>query len=319
MICTKTNELLTAYIMDELPSADRQRVMDHLAQCEACQQQYQRLVNVSTNLQQWQNSIELPPQLIQRWHQALQEQIAADARPVSKGWWQKKALALCAVLALVVMTTSLGLKNNYPSMVDKQPSNAPAPTVADKSLKAAESGAGQASAPLQDEAVPPTSQRALTPSGIKTDIKSKDDGKQPHSETNLAGGDSAPVKQTEVHPPAVLRASESQPNLVIAPELVVEVKISYHKGNKARVARDQQALLIQGLNEAYPGQPAQVMTDLPLSHLIDIKLVDGEQHTFHYSVQTNQGYSETLFGDQLMIPGSSWLPALKATNPLLTN
>lgn len=338
MTCAEVNELLTEYIMGELPLTTQQAVKDHLENCTACQQQCQWIMRVNGKFIQWQASIETPPTLGQRWEQALRQQMAADAPKSRTGWFRKKVVMFSAVAVLVV-AVAWGMEDNYQQFFDTQlAENATTgmvkelPEVQEHDPEQAPElflGSDVATLPQQEA----SSKAKESPKQIS---RINNDSEQQNAGSAVSRSTPKVASPVDVTTPMEQRDEQQQPRLAepkldfsmilnaecyttIDPELVQQLKILVGEESLDVTDQSQQALLVQGINEACPTEKVPMGANFSASHTINVTLNNGEIHAFHYSEQTNIGYSETLFGDQPVIPGPTLLQVLREDEDMLTN
>jgi hypothetical protein len=137
-MCDK--ELLVGYVYDELETADRKAIQQHLASCRECRDEAQALRGTRSHLTAWQVPMGTP---------ALQP-IVADASPASRfrvrsGWGLAAAAALVLAAAsalanLEIRTVDGGLmiRTGWSAPAPVQASNAaqPAPEISREDLTA---------------------------------------------------------------------------------------------------------------------------------------------------------------------------------------
>lgn len=337
MTCAEINELLTEFIMGELPPTTHQAVTEHLKYCVACQQQYQWLTDINGKLHQWQASIETPPHLAQRWEQSLQQQILTGPEHIKNSWLSKKTVGLFATAALLLMAT-WGLGDSYQHYFGTQ-TKEQAPRVVTQWPETMEDTSEQAPELFIDSAVTPLPQDQVLPQGkelMKQISRVGNGGEQQGIGSTISRsapktvpqgvGTAAvelPAEQQQSPEPeqkeVFLAATAMKTVATIQPEAVEQLKIQVGKQSLEIADQSLKSLLVQGINEACPAEIVQREGNIPVSHTIHVTLDNGVVHTFHYSEQTNLGYSETLFGNQPVIPGPTLQQVLTEDEELLTN
>lgn len=320
MKCTEINELLTEFIMGELPSPTDQAVKEHLKHCQACQREYQYFARIEHQLRRWQAGIEMPRHLAQRWQQALQQQMAADRQRTKEGWLAKKGLALCAAVVLTVAVawglgdddkvfdgTQVTMEQTQRQQTYKITEPTPERTTVEDLPNNADQLDDMAAGPPPAQAESSLKQPAAKQIGRNDSVISQSIPEDSSSAEDMASMEEAlPLTMMAASSPAIELAAVEQVKILVDGE-----KIDVNDPGKW-------ALLIQGINEACPAE-IYPRANLPISHTLSITLDNGTVYELYYSKQANLIYGETLFNDQLLTPGPTLHQVLSVDEDQLTN
>lgn len=109
MSCTSAENLLEAYLDNELDAIQKAEVAAHLESCPSCATSIDRLSKLSAAIRQPALYYQVPPYLEARVLAALREDVRPEVRQRS-AFWNWAALAACLVLAAALSWTFLSLR-----------------------------------------------------------------------------------------------------------------------------------------------------------------------------------------------------------------
>lgn len=188
-LCEQTREMLSLYIDDMLSETEKETVQSHLAECEACREDYEMLLAVK------QSMADMPQlEVSDRFRTGLHEKLVAEAAkktssaPARRPLWYRLSGAAAAVAVIAVSVIAL---NNMPKQADLTPKTmTPEPTqqaaATPGSTPAAENGTETDAAPDGTKA----------PKAVQTN-------------QNASKQDTEPQKQTQQPTPADKKADET--------------------------------------------------------------------------------------------------------------
>ena len=188
-LCEQTREMLSLYIDDMLSETEKETVQSHLAECEACREDYEMLLAVK------QSMADMPQlEVSDRFRTGLHEKLVAEAAkktssaPARRPLWYRLSGAAAAVAVIAVSVIAL---NNVPKQADLTPKTmTPEPTqqaaATPGSTPAAENGTETDAAPDGTKA----------PKAVQTN-------------QNASKQDTEPQKQTQQPTPADKKADET--------------------------------------------------------------------------------------------------------------
>lgn len=188
-LCEQTSEMLSLYIDDMLSETEKETVQSHLAECEACREDYAMLLAVK------QSMADMPQlEVSDRFRTGLHEKLVAEAAkkmssaPARRPLWYRLSGAAAAVAVIAVSVIAL---NNMPKQADLTPKTmTPEPTqqaaATPGSTPAAENGTETDAAPDGTKA----------PKAVQTN-------------QNASKQDTEPQKQTQQPTPADKKADET--------------------------------------------------------------------------------------------------------------
>lgn len=98
MGCEEARQLLDAYVDGELSAAQERALMEHIAFCDACREEFDAAIMLRDALKDMDEGVDVPLEAQAAWRRAIR----AEARKQSLRKWSRMATAAAAALALVI-------------------------------------------------------------------------------------------------------------------------------------------------------------------------------------------------------------------------
>lgn len=275
LTCAKYSELMTDYVLGELPPEQVELVAGHLKKCANCKREYQQLKELTAGLNQLSEDIRMPQYVEQR----IEEAFKFETKKTKKT--PGRLLVISLVASMMIAVVALGVWNN--DLMSEKPQ---AGFVAmDKQHQETDYGNG----------------KGITLSEEGLEIQAAKDS------ATITGLNSIPEN---MQPAAVL--GEGNQSAKISLNDVKEIEISDPQGKKLLLGSDQQEIIkmiVLGLNDSKDSATtARSVTSSGLTS-IKIYLTDG---TF-LEVQYNRENNMAMINEVVVTPGASLADALNLT------
>ena len=312
MTCSKISNLLTDFLLNELPADEAEMVNNHLKKCPNCRTNYILLQQVTDNLHQYSRCIELPPMFEEKLEKSL-----LSIKP-------KKPYILHAVLALVpVLAMSIGILSDYFNTSTPQQdavgqsnqaliaANESAQTHASVDERKEMNGykedkpAAQVNqAPLPAAGVPRTETMAAEVPSLKEAAPTV----QLQTETSDFNDYTGEVPTQEFD--ADNRDADNTMPLMAAaipPDQVVQSEIITQNGEHYLVNSTEHETLAKMASAV---NRAVIISEdtgvISADYQIKMQLSQGIVYTLHYNLENNAAYSEKLFAGQPFRPDAAF-------------
>ncbi|MEG6616084.1 zf-HC2 domain-containing protein [Peptococcaceae bacterium 1198_IL3148] len=323
MTCAKISELLTDYIMGELPSDLNKVVQEHLQNCTACGNEHQALKKIISELHGLAQNIEPPEYLSNQLEQMLVAEIATSKK--SKKWRQPKFIGQIAAVFLMVAIgwgiwgNPMGINDDNKELAKEE---TPAAVVLDQREQQNQDTVTQDVQLPQPKVAGESVPMAMNPKSESKSEPKIESAKEVVTETTKS---TAPpeIANVDILRTDMPRESEQQLKLFVAQsrvdlETVQQVNVitadedDEEKGDQIITPKDNLdtiAMIVQGINEALPSDDT-VLED-EVTHIINIQLDNGDNYQLNYCLPKNIGFVEDITDGETFTPGASLSLALE--------
>lgn len=348
MTCAEISELLTEFMLEELPSDLMEKVNEHVQGCATCRSELLALRQINSELRAMACEIEPPEYLSNQLEQMLVAEIATPAK--SRKLWQPKIIMQIAATFLIAVigwgvwyspndesSTAVVLDQREQSAQQKQKQ----PSQESKTEKETETVVQDAQLLQQQTGTEPVPQIVEpSPRSVETALEPKtepvtqelaiaqDDMETAEILRNNLVDQEELVNQGDQAPKQSVTMAKTE---IIAIDTVHKINIKLINNNQKEQAltpadnMETIAMIVEGINNVLPLSSMKrgvVNDENEITHIISIQLETGESYQLNYCQAENICFAEGINDGKLVQPGDSLSLALESViefDQMLTN